>query len=422
METPTRLSKRGPVHCFAGRLHADSGKREGEPLITHLHIESFKCLRDVTIELSPLTVLMGANDSGKSSILDAIRLLGRTTGEALPSALSSFVPEGAPTEALVWNGDETERIVLDAMGAGYSYHLDLHASGRVHEELLSTSASIGIEASDKVAVAFDLTAGDARMSVPAQEDRTALSSALIAHGRSMPGLVAVAREFGSSAKYQFDPRSLRRPSPLEPAPSLSPSGDNLAAVLDALLTGTDRAAARALEIAVRSAFPSFDGVALRTIDGGGGRLLKSIELPLADTGGFSARSVPAWSVSDGALLMLAFLALGHSVTPDVLLLEEPAAGLHPTRMPMLADLLRKITTGQLGGRPRQVIIATHNPLLLNHIRPAEARLVHRQAETGTSVTSMSQIPNINRLLFGYGVGDIWAQLAEEGFLMQQTSS
>ncbi|MCK6586703.1 MAG: AAA family ATPase [Polyangiaceae bacterium] len=391
-------------------------------MITHLHIESFKCLRDVTIELSPLTVLVGANDSGKSSILDAIRLLGRTTGEALPSALRGFVPDDAPTEALVWHGDSGERIVLDAMGVGYAYHLDLHASGHVHEELLSTSASIGIEASDKVTVAFDLTAGDARMSVPAQEDRTALSSALLAHGRSMPGLVAVAREFGSSAKYQFDPVVLRRPSALEPAPSLSPSGDNLASVLDALLTGPNRSAARALEAAVREAFPSFEGVSLRTIDGGGGRLLKTIELPLVSNGEFrSVRTVPAWSVSDGALLMLAFLALGHSVTPEVLLLEEPASGLHPTRIPMLADLLRKITTGELGGRPRQVIVATHNPLLLNHIRPTEARLVYRQADTGTTVTTLSQIPNINRLLFGYGVGDIWAQLAEEGFLMQSSS-
>jgi len=390
-------------------------------LITHLHIESFKCLKDVTIELSPLTVLIGANDSGKSSILDAIRLLSRTTGESLPSALGGFVPAGAPTEALVWHGDENERLVLDAMGEGYAYHLELHASGRVHEELLSTPASIGIEASDKVSVAYDLTAGDARMSVPTQEDQTALCSALMVHGRSMPGLVAVAREFGSSAKYQFDARSLRTPAPLEAAPSLTPSGDNLAAVLDALLTGPNRAAARALETAFRDVFPSFDGVALKTLNGGGGQLLKTIELPVVVGVDGAARSIPAWSVSDGTLLLLAFLALGHSVTPEVLLLEEPAAGLHPARIPMLADLLRKISTGELGGRPRQVIVASHNPVLINHFHPAEVRLVSRQEETGTSVTSMSQIPGINRLLMGYGVGDIWAQLAEEGFLSQQSS-
>ncbi len=388
-------------------------------MITHLHIESFKCLRDVTIELSPLTVLVGANDSGKTSILDAVRLLGRTTADGLPAALSSLVPDGALPEALVWQGDATERIVLDALGAGYSYHLDFHAGGRVHEEFLSTPGPVGIESSDNVAVAFDLTAGDARVNVPAQDDRTALSSVLMAHGRSMPGLVAVTREFSSSAKYQFDPRLLRRPSPLELAPSLSPSGENLAAVLDALLTGPDRTAARALDAAVRDAFPAFDGIGLKTIDGGGGRFLKAIDLPLARQDGSAGRSIPAWGVSDGVLLMLAFVALAHSATPEVLLLEEPAAGLHPTRIPMLASLLRQITTGELGGRPRQVIVATHNPVFLNHIRPAEVRILHRAAGAGTSVTSMSQVPNVERLLMGYGVGDIWAQLAEEGFLMQQ---
>jgi predicted ATPase len=128
-----------------------------------------------------------------------------------------------------------------------------------------------------------------------------------------------------------------------------------------------------------------------------------------------------WSASDGALLMLAFLALAHSSTPEILLFEEPATGLHPSRIPMLVGLLRKITTGELGGRPRQVIISTYNPVLLNHIRPNEARIVHREAGQGTSVTSVGQIPNINRLLFGYGLGDIWAHIAEEGFLMQQSS-
>jgi hypothetical protein len=59
---------------------------------------------------------------------------------------------------------------------------------------------------------------------------------------------------------------------------------------------------------------------------------------------------------------------------------------------------------------------------LNYLRPPEVRIIHRDAEQGTSVTSMSQVPNIKRLLFGgYGMGDLWAQIAEEGFLMQHGS-
>src|SRR5262245_45666372 len=54
-------------------------------MITKLRVQNFKCLRDVTVELGPLTVLIGPNDSGKSSVLDALHLLGRTTTESLTS-------------------------------------------------------------------------------------------------------------------------------------------------------------------------------------------------------------------------------------------------------------------------------------------------------------------------------------------------
>src|SRR5437016_2179706 len=48
-------------------------------MIDEIQLENFKCLKDVTVELAPFTVLIGPNDSGKSSFLDAIRILGQTT-------------------------------------------------------------------------------------------------------------------------------------------------------------------------------------------------------------------------------------------------------------------------------------------------------------------------------------------------------
>ncbi len=52
-------------------------------MITKLHVKNFKCLYDVTIDLAPFTVLIGMNDSGKTSLIEAIRLLGRTTKEEI---------------------------------------------------------------------------------------------------------------------------------------------------------------------------------------------------------------------------------------------------------------------------------------------------------------------------------------------------
>lgn len=43
-----------------------------QPFIARLEAQNFRCLRDVTIDFAPLTVLVGPNASGKSTILDAL--------------------------------------------------------------------------------------------------------------------------------------------------------------------------------------------------------------------------------------------------------------------------------------------------------------------------------------------------------------
>lgn len=45
---------------------------ENAPLVTKVEIKNFKCIHDLQLELSPLTVLIGKNDTGKTSILEAI--------------------------------------------------------------------------------------------------------------------------------------------------------------------------------------------------------------------------------------------------------------------------------------------------------------------------------------------------------------
>ena len=44
-------------------------------MLTELTVKNFRCLRDVTVPLKPLTVLIGPNDSGKSTLLAVMDLL-----------------------------------------------------------------------------------------------------------------------------------------------------------------------------------------------------------------------------------------------------------------------------------------------------------------------------------------------------------
>jgi len=46
-------------------------------------IKNFKCINELLIELSPLTVFVGPNGSGKTSILEAIALFAQSNGRSL---------------------------------------------------------------------------------------------------------------------------------------------------------------------------------------------------------------------------------------------------------------------------------------------------------------------------------------------------
>ena len=68
-------------------------------MITRLRVKNFKALRDVEVQLTPIHVLIGPNDSGKTSILDALAALCRSVDHDLTEA---FLGSWKGTE-LVWN-------------------------------------------------------------------------------------------------------------------------------------------------------------------------------------------------------------------------------------------------------------------------------------------------------------------------------
>ncbi len=116
------------------------------------------------------------------------------------------------------------------------------------------------------------------------------------------------------------------------------------------------------------------------------------------------------------MLISAFLALSYSDTPEIVFIEEPENGLHYSRLGMVIDLLRKMTTGEVGNRPRQVIVTTHSPLLLGHVKPEEVRVLTRDGSGGTRVTAMQEAPNIKNFLKEFDPGELWVMLGEESLI------
>src|SRR6188472_1562286 len=53
------------------------------PYVQELRIENYGCIRDATFRFTPLHALIGPNDSGKSTVLRALRTLAFTVDRAI---------------------------------------------------------------------------------------------------------------------------------------------------------------------------------------------------------------------------------------------------------------------------------------------------------------------------------------------------
>ena len=81
-------------------------------MITRFRVQNYKALRDVTLDLTPMHVLIGPNDSGKTSILEALASLCRSVDHQLSEA---FIGSWNGTD-LVWKGNLDQIVALEAEG------------------------------------------------------------------------------------------------------------------------------------------------------------------------------------------------------------------------------------------------------------------------------------------------------------------
>jgi predicted ATPase len=115
--------------------------------------------------------------------------------------------------------------------------------------------------------------------------------------------------------------------------------------------------------------------------------------------------VPARQVSDGLLLVLAYLAVIHLPQPPrVLLIEEPENGIHPKRLQEVLSILRQLVGEQ---SYTQVILTTHSPYVVDHFRPEEVTLCKKDEDGAVSVHPLSHSKMVQDQLDVFTLGEIW---------------
>lgn len=374
-------------------------------MIRQIHIQNYKALRDVTLDLTPFHVLIGPNDSGKTSILEAVAALCRSVDQ--PS--ERWFSGNWQGYDLVWHGNDPKVPVqisaevadADARNVGPGQYI---LSCTFQPRLKSCLPQISLRAPGKKAV--DLTTLPAKVAELSNSPATTSQKSAVAWAQSALGGVGY---------YRFNPRSLELPVAFEQLSSvqMDASGFGLAICLEDML-GTQRSNYIALEERFKSIFPQVREIQLRRgiAIAEDSRIPSTSPLPSAASGkeicflfNGSPTPVPASQVSDGILLTLAYLVVLHAPQPPrVLLIEEPETGIYPPLLQNVVRILRDIVNGQ---SHTQVIITTHAPYVLDEFQPANVTLCRKDADGSISVHPLSKAKAIKKQLDVFSLGELW---------------
>lgn len=325
-------------------------------MLTRLMVQEYGCVTRAEVTLTPLHAFIGPNDSGKSTLLRAVR-----TAMQLASGTFAIVDERWEPFDPGWRVGTTLALQSDA--GEFSIGVD---AGNVRE---STSGSKALRKWTKALGGMVLESGpDERM--------------------GHPWLV------------HLNPSALREPSELipddQPVRLLDAAGRGLPGVYDAIMNRGD-GAFQAISAEVRRLFPTIRALRLRNLTSA----TKALEVELT-----SGARVPASMMSEGLLYFLAFAAMRHVDPPAVLLVEEPENGLHPARIADVIGILRAISA------TTQVLIATHSPLVINELSGDEVTVVTRDPGRGTEVVRLCDTPNFAERSRVYALGELWLSYAD----------
>jgi predicted ATPase len=334
-------------------------------VIEELRVAGYRSVRDLTLPLERINVLVGPNGCGKTNLYRALYLLSRAAAGQLASALA----EEGGMPSILWAGERNRKeparmtlaVRLDALAYEIACGLPIPSLSvfcldpQVKEErvwfLEKKKRVLLLERNHTSASARNAEGLRVGYPLALSESESVLSQ--LREPEQFPALSVLCREFLSWRfyhRFRTDAEApLRHPQVGVRTFILDHDGRDLAAALQTILESGD---GPGLDAAIDRAFP---GAALAIL-AEQGRFQLRLHMP-----GFQ-RPFDARELSDGTLHYLCLLAALLSPRPPSLLaLNEPEASIHPDLLEPLAELIVQ------AGRGSQLWITTHSRPLADHI-------------------------------------------------------
>lgn len=419
-------------------------------MLKRLRLKDFKSFVDEQVTLAPLTLLVGANASGKSNFLDAIQFLRAThfdmdlveilNGEerASPDAwpgirgrasevarvgTSCFTLEStwlvpSPDELIEFHGfhpggqrgEITHSITCRTEPQP---RLDAEWMAKDAQLLFTTGAALGRRIEVPWKPRFPSRGEEGASTVLLDAERTLLWTILGSTTLSVPQIPSdvVQAALGVTIAHQLvsildiKPERMRGYGRRDGV--LGREGKNVSGVLARLCDEPE--AKRGLV----DWLSEFCAPEITDLDFVEMKELGDVMAMFVEKGG---KRISARSLSDGTLRFLGLLLALRTAEPgSVILMEEVDTGLHPTRIRLLIEYLETVTRE----REIQVIATTHSPVILQWLSPETLRstLVFGRVpeHEGTLVRRLGDLPHFDEVAQHKGIDELfttgWMEMA-----------
>ena len=356
--------------------------------IDSLHIKGFRSFANVRIADMPNpAVLLGANGSGKSNLL---RFFEMMTSMLQEGRLAHFVQYHGGADDQLFRGSATTDHIDASVGlltgdGHHEYRFCLEYAQP--DRLLFADEALGVGNGGGVAWhRFGSGHDEARLAHAEGEVDGACESA----ARTFKGF------FGHCVVHQFHDTSATSRFKVrwdaEESFRLLPHGGNLPSVL-LYLSHHHKERFDSICYYVSRILPGFRRF---QIDEAHGKTFLRWEA------NGSRKTFGAHLTSDGTLRFFALvtlLNLPSEVLPDIILLDEPELGLHPSAITLIAEMVKSVAL------ERQVVVATQSPVLVDFFSPDE--LVVLELDEGQTVVRRPSELDLDAWLEEYTMGEIW---------------
>ena len=360
--------------------------------------KSIDSISGASLEFDDITILLGANGVGKSNLVSFFSMLNYM----MTGALQNFIAERGFADSFLYFGGKTTREIVaqieftdDTATDNYQFRLT-HAAGDIlifTEELLSYRLN-----TNPKSYTLQLNPAVRESDLPEYVKRTS------EHEKDRKTASVILKLLRNCKVFHFHDTSMnarvRGQGYIDDNHYLNSDGGNLAAFLFRLKEDAETFPYYIKIVRyIQKIMPEFGDFDLAPSE----RNKNYIRLNWRDKHNTQYLFGPH-QISDGSLrfMCLATLLLQpKSLLPNVIILDEPELGLHPSAIAYFAGMIKSAS------KHAQIIIATQSPRLVDEFELENIVIVERNQESNSSIFTRKNSDELMAWLQEYSLSELW---------------